>query len=327
MTNKHKRTLDAAAALTAAVVLIAAAYLGYRAFDYWSADRAYEDMSGGVVSHVSFGESEEDLLRNGRNAPADDGRKTDGKGRGSGTGTTESDGQNAGSQSQNGESYDREGEATSQKNAALKNGEAAPPDWNSTYPERPVIDWKKLSKSGDDIVAWLEIPALEIAYPVVQGGDNEYYLHHLPNGEYKRAGSLFMETSNHPDLTDANTIIYGHNMNNGSMFGKFRTMTQDDYEACPYLWICTPKMTCLYRMYSIHISRVDDASYTLFGRRTETDGNVLAWIAAEHARSYLDMPIPESNRGCVVTLSTCASLSDSRRVVQGVLVWEYIRPP
>ncbi|MBR3153459.1 MAG: class B sortase [Lachnospiraceae bacterium] len=106
-------------------------------------------------------------------------------------------------------------------------------------PDKPIIDWNELSKSGKDIVAWLDIPALGIAYPIVQGDDNEFYLHHLPNGEYKNAGSLFMEAANSPDLTDVNTIIYGHNMDNGSMFGKFRNMTEKEYKTQPFLWLCT----------------------------------------------------------------------------------------
>lgn len=63
-------------------------------------------------------------------------------------------------------------------------------------------------------------------HPVVQGRDNDYYLHHLITGENHKSGSIFMDFHNQEDLSDRNTIIYGHNMKDGSMFG-----TLDQYQS------------------------------------------------------------------------------------------------
>ncbi|MFR3321064.1 MAG: sortase domain-bontaining protein [Lachnospiraceae bacterium] len=73
---------------------------------------------------------------------------------------------------------------------------------------------------NSDIVGWLRIRALDISYPVVQGKDNDYYLHRTFEKTDNFAGCLFVNSYNMGDFTDQNTIIYGHNMKNGSMFGK-----------------------------------------------------------------------------------------------------------
>ena len=304
----EKKIICLAILLTLTLSITAGVYLIYRAWDYWSADQAYADMEKNAVQKVKMaGQSDsyrEDFM-------------TDNSGKKS-------------------ECEQEDGEV--QRDSAGEDRKMSADDMNRTIdgtaiPDKPVIDWNELSKSGRDIIAWLDIPSLGIAYPVVQGKDDEFYLHHLPNGEYKNAGSLFMEAANNPDLTDVNTVIYGHNMDNGSMFGKFRNMTEEDYETQPFLWLCTKEKDCLYKMISLHISRVDDESYTLFKSNEEVNllnyenSIVTGWLRAENQRSYIRMHVPPSALGRVITLSTCASLSDERRVLQAVLVREIARPP
>ena len=310
--NFHdKKFISLAILLTLALSITAGAYLIYRAWDYWSADQAYADMEEKAVQKVKTAERTDryskEIISDDNSGKISEGGPDDGI---------------AGHDSTSGER--RKNTDEDRKDRTIDGME---------IPDRPVIDWDVLSKSGKDIVAWLDIPALGIAYPIVQGDDNEFYLHHLPNGEYKNAGSLFMEAANSPDLTDVNTIIYGHNMDNGSMFGKFRNMTEKEYKTQPFLWLCTKEKTCLYEMISLHISHIDDESYTLFeligdaNLSDHTNSNVTRWIRDENQRSYIHMPIPKSSLGRIVTLSTCASLSDERRVLQAALVLEIARPP
>lgn len=331
MKIKEKKLLGIAILLTFILVTASGAYLTYRAWDYWSADRAYEDMGRSAVQSVKITDMP------GRDEETTKSKKRDDvEGEG---GPDDSAGQNITDETCPAETID-----------------------GVAIPDKPVVDWSKLTKSGKDIVAWINIPAMEIAYPVVQGDDNEFYLHHLPNGEYKNAGSLFMEAANAPDLTDINTVIYGHNMDNGSMFGRFRNMTEEDYRQQPFLWLCTREKACLYAMISMHISHVDDESYSLFkidgstenrlsGRDETADGmstfsgesissalndegadvsftedadtKITRWIRNENQRSYINMSIPKSAHGRIVTLSTCASYSDERRVLQAILIREY----
>ena len=104
------------------------------------------------------------------------------------------------------------------------------------------VDFNKLEEINPDVIAWIEIPGLEISYPVVQGRDNDYYLHHLITGENHKSGSIFMDFHNQEDLSDRNTIIYGHNMKDGSMFGglkKYRdpSFYEEHGGACLEPWI------------------------------------------------------------------------------------------
>ena len=79
------------------------------------------------------------------------------------------------------------------------------------------VDFAGLKKVNPDVIAWIQIPALDISYPVVQGKDNYYYLHHMFDGQENKNGSIFVDYHNQPDFSDSNTIVYGHNMKNGSV--------------------------------------------------------------------------------------------------------------
>ena len=108
-------------------------------------------------------------------------------------------------------------------------------------PPRIRVDWQELAEINDDLEAWILIPAVEISYPVLQGDDNEYYLHRGINQEYLFAGSIFMDAYNNPSFYNYNTIIYGHNMRDGSMFAKLKEFSDEDtLRQCPYFWILTP---------------------------------------------------------------------------------------
>ena len=84
-------------------------------------------------------------------------------------------------------------------------------------PQKTSIDFEALKEINSDIVAWIRIPEV-FDYPVVQGEDNQYYLSHTFRKESNKAGSIFLDYRNSRDFTDPNTVIYGHNMRNGSMF-------------------------------------------------------------------------------------------------------------
>ena len=72
--------------------------------------------------------------------------------------------------------------------------------------------------TNPDTVAYLDMPGASIAYPVVQGTDNDHYLHYAFDGTKNYMGSIFMDVANQPDFSDQNTVIYGHNMKKPGMF-------------------------------------------------------------------------------------------------------------
>ena len=115
----------------------------------------------------------------------------------------------------------------------------------------PEVDFDALKAINDDVVGWLELEAIpSISYPIAQGEDNEYYLHRTIKKTYNFAGSVFIDSTNASDFSDCNTIIYGHNMKNGSMFGKLKQMYESEkYKDSKYLWICTPNGKYRYEIF------------------------------------------------------------------------------
>ena len=99
----------------------------------------------------------------------------------------------------------------------------------NSIPYTPVgrkrADWPALEMQNPDITAWLLIPSLSLSYPVVQGEDNAYYLHRSFYGEENYAGCIFLDARNSPDFQDPFTLVYGHNMRDGSMFGSLRNLS------------------------------------------------------------------------------------------------------
>ena len=120
------------------------------------------------------------------------------------------------------------------------------------YMESPV-DFTGLKAINKDVIGWLNVEALDISYPMVRGTDNDYYLHRTFKKEDNFAGSIFMDYLNNPNLKDQNTIIYGHNMKNGSMFGTLKQFREEGvFEKSRYFWVYTPTMKYKYEIFACH---------------------------------------------------------------------------
>ncbi len=191
-------------------------------------------------------------------------------------------------------------------------------------PERLSIKWAQLLKKNSDVVGWILLPALDLSYPVLQGEDNEKYLHRSISGEYLYAGSIFLDSKCSRSFRAYNTILYGHNMRDGSMFARLKDYRDPEiYGACPYFWIFTPQKDLLYRICSVHPEGVGGSSYIIrFGSGQELE----EWRYTVKNQSEVQTgwePDPEDR---VVTLSTCTQDRGTRYTVQGVLVFEAENP-
>ncbi len=139
-----------------------------------------------------------------------------------------------------------------------------------------AVDFRLLQNESDDIIAWLYSPDTPINYPVLQGENNDTYLHHLPNGKYNFAGSLFVDSACADDFSSPCTVIHGHNMKNDTMFGSL-----PDYESQEYF----EKHSKLYLITPEHSYRVD----LIAGFVTPWDGYIYEW---EEYCSNLRVSIP-----------------------------------
>lgn len=178
-----------------------------------------------------------------------------------------------------------------------------------------IIDFESLQRENPDCIGWLYFPNLEISYPIMQGEDNEEYLRHTFGGEYKTAGSIFVDFANAPDFTDKNTLIYGHNMKNGSMFGQLKNYEEEDFfRENPGFFIETPEGSSYYSIFSCNLAAVEgwEDDFQIFFSSEEEYGNFLNAVKQDSLYDTGVMPDAKQN---VVTLVTCNQAGDDYRFI------------
>ena len=185
------------------------------------------------------------------------------------------------------------------------------------------VDFEALQNINPDIIGWIYVGVEDISYPIVQADDNDYYLHRTVEGTDNFAGSIFMEYQNSPDFSDPNTIIYGHNMKDLSMFAKLHFLYEyEDYLLDDTFWIITPDGSYEYQMFCIEYTVSDGNAYTLFSGPSK---DVEDYITLKASQSAAELPLGEYDENSkIVTLSTCtSSYGEGRFVVQGIQVGKY----
>lgn len=182
-----------------------------------------------------------------------------------------------------------------------------------------VWDFAKMYACNSDAIGYIR-NGDEISYPVLQRGDNEYYLHHLVNGEYNPSGAIFADARIEEGLEADNCIIYGHNMRNGSMFGTLNRYKKEDYgKQHPYIYIYTEKHEYVYRIFAVYTTEADGDVYQYKWGEQET---FVEYLNRCRSRSlyeiYADYPFRKTDK--IITLSTCTDDGKDRDIVQAVRV-------
>ena len=193
---------------------------------------------------------------------------------------------------------------------------AAEEDPEETQPLReaaPIqVDFEALHQKNPDIIAWIYSPDTPINYPVAQAEDNSYYLRRLIDGTRNTAGTIFVDFRNAPDLSDRNTLVYGHNMKNNTMFGTLSEYRkQSYYDAHSTLWLLTPDAAYKLEPLSGFVTRADSDSYTLF----ETQEELAAYLAEAVSQSGFRTDVDPDTVERIVTLSTCTYQGDDKRFI------------
>ncbi len=181
------------------------------------------------------------------------------------------------------------------------------------------VDFDSLAAKNEDVTGWIYLPGFSISYPVVQGEDDDYYLHRTFEKEENTSGCIFLESKSAADLTDRNTFLFGHNMKNGSMFGSLKRFLkeEDALKNNPDFYYYTPECAYRFEIYSYYIA--EPSSHTFF--LCEND---------EEYSEYQQMALDESVRDCNVspdtdhstlTLATCSGsgANKKRLVVHGIM--------
>lgn len=180
------------------------------------------------------------------------------------------------------------------------------------------VDFEAIRQTCKDVVGWLQLKDSVIDYPVVQGQDNAYYLNHLPDGTPNESGSIMMDQANSNTFADAVTILHGHNMHSGAMFGDLDLYADEAYyRAHPVMHLFTPEedyKVCVFAAYTVDGNTFDYA--TSFS----DEAAFKAFIQQAMSETPYDTGITVNYGDRIILLSTCAySYKDARFVVLGKL--------
>ena len=198
-----------------------------------------------------------------------------------------------------------------------ENSAQTPPEAQSPESSLPQVDFDALKAINPHTVGWLYCPDTDLSYPVVQGEDNDYYLHHLFDGTRNRAGCLFLDSSCQ-GLDGQNSIIYGHNMKNNTQFAFLENYkNQSYYDAHPTLFLLTPEGTLTIELFSAYVTETDGNAWAL---RFSSDEEYETWLTEIQSRSCFDSHITPSPTDRVITLSTCDyTFKDAHFVCHGLV--------
>ena len=185
--------------------------------------------------------------------------------------------------------------------------------------ELKKMNLKTLQDQNQDILGWIMIPDSKLSYPYLQGEDNDYYLNHTWEHVETIAGSIYLEHMVNGDLSDYNTIIYGHRMRDKSMFGNLTYFTDPEYlEEHPHVYLVNDEGCYTYRIFSAHEAGVTEQTYRI-GEVDEAGREMYIDWAMKH--SVIDAGVEPTIDQRILTMVTCTGKGyDARWVVQGYLV-------
>lgn len=171
------------------------------------------------------------------------------------------------------------------------------------------IDFAALQQQNPDIYAWIEAPFCEEGMPILRHPtEDDYYLNHTVDHKSGLPGSLYTQQCNAADFSDFNTVIYGHNMKNGTMFGHLKWYRDPEYLAEHRdIVVYTPTEKRVYRVFAAVV--YSDAhilgKYNLFAEDTDKIQFLESLSQTGDPASQVldDIPVDENNQ--LLTLSTC----------------------
>ena len=188
------------------------------------------------------------------------------------------------------------------------------------------IDFETLWQKNPDVYAWISIPGMDIEYPILQHPtDDEYYLNHTIDKKSGLPGSIYTEPShNGKDFSDRNTVIYGHNMKNGTMFGKLDKYRDPSYmKEHNTIVIYTAEHIYTYKVFA---AITYDNRHLMYSFDFNQESGLQAFLDSirkvNNLNTYIDETIEVTSSDKIITLSTCNGNKKQRFLVEAVLIDE-----
>ncbi len=198
---------------------------------------------------------------------------------------------------------------------------------NVSKPEQPYIDpyadalqamdFSALREVNPEVLGWLLIPNTGISYPLLQHANNEYYLGHSWNKSRSPVGAIFLDSQCSKSLSNFNTIIYGHRMNNGSMFTPLAKYKNQSYwQEHPTVYITDDNGTHRYEIFAAYEVSTSGMTYAL---SFSTDAGKQKFINYCLEQSLIETGLQPTVNDYILTLSTCTGHGHATRwVVQAM---------
>ena len=185
------------------------------------------------------------------------------------------------------------------------------------------IDFQSLQSQNEDIYAWIQIPGTVVDYPILQHPeDDSYYLNRTVEKRQGLPGSIYTEALNQKDFSDRNTLIYGHNMKNGSMFGDLSRYMDSSYmQEHNRIVIYTPEHIYTYQVFA---AVTYDNRHIMYAFDFTTEAGLQEFLdsifSVRNMSGYIDQNVEVHSSDKIITLSTCTGNKSRRFLVEAVLV-------
>ena len=193
-------------------------------------------------------------------------------------------------------------------------------NFDSSYDYSFNVDFNSLLNRNPDTVAWLKVDGTNINYPVVQTNDNEYYLNHDINKYSTNVGWIFGDYRSDFSNFEKNTIIYGHNLTNKTMFGSLPKVLRSSWykkQENHFITLNTKDAIIIWKVFSIYkIEPVTDYLRTNFYSNEEYN----EWLILMKNRSVYNFGEDIDVDDKILTLSTCDDTGDNRVVLQAKMI-------
>lgn len=176
-----------------------------------------------------------------------------------------------------------------------------------------AMDFAALRQVNSEVLGWIIIPDTGISYPLMHHANNQYYLGHNWKGGASRVGSIFLEATNSRSLGDFNTIVYGHRMNNGSMFTPLQKFQKQDFWAAhPSVYITCDAGSLRYDIFAAYEVSTEGMTYSLGFSGDKAKQRFIDFCLEQ---SVIDTGIVPEVQDYILTLSTCTGHGHATRWV------------
>ena len=184
-------------------------------------------------------------------------------------------------------------------------------DLGPEYNPNATINFDEMKQQYPDVVGWLKMDDLDINYPIVQTTNNDYYLYRDATGAQSIDGAIFLDYRNNSFSDDLHSLIYGHNMLDGSMFGTLQKYIDEKFylDGKGTFSIYTPTGAYQYKIFAVQVVDANDGAYTV-GYKTAAVYD--AFTRSLKEGSIYDTGVELGSLDHVVTLSTC---TDTDRLI------------